>query len=416
MKPSNTIPSFDEKKHPRFFYGYVIIIVSFFIMAVTFGINYCFGVFFKPLILEFGWPRGVTSGAYSVMTCIAGILSIFAGRLSDRFGPRIMGIAVGLFLGMGFILLSRISSLWHFYLIHSLLLSAGNGACWAGLIPPIPRWFIAKRGLMTGFVVSGIGFGVLFLPPLAQWIISNYHWRKAYVIIGAFTLVFITAISWFLRRDPYEMGCIPYGDSGESVENGPPEEDGFSFNEAVRTTPFALICVLYFCYGYCLHTFMVHLVPYAIDIGVSPKSAAGVLAIIGIASLANRVLIAGASDRIGVKVSLIIGFSILFVSQLCIQSVETLWMLYLFGILFGTAYGGIMSMQALVVADFFGLRAIGFIFGTVTFFYTLGGATGPFFSGHLFDFLHSYKPAFGITAGLSILSLITAICLKPHSR
>lgn len=416
MKPSSTTSSFDEKNHPRFFYGYVIIIVSFFIMAVTFGINYCFGVFFKPLILEFGWPRGVTSGAYSVMTCIAGILSIFSGRLSDRFGPRIMGIAVGLFLGMGFILLSRISSLWHFYLIHSLLLSAGNGACWAGLIPPIARWFIAKRGLMTGFVVSGIGFGVLFLPPLAQWIISNYHWRKAYVIIGTFTLVFIIAISWFLRRDPYEMGCIAYGESRESAENGPPEEDGFSFKEAVRTTPFALICVLYFCYGYCLHTFMIHLVPYSIDIGVSAKSAAGVLAIIGIASLANRVLIAGASDRIGVKASLIIGFSILFASQVCIQSVETLWMLYLFGILFGTAYGGIMSMQALVVADFFGLRAIGFIFGTVTFFYTLGGATGPLLSGCLFDFLHSYKPAFVITTGLSILSLITAICLKPHNK
>ena len=91
-------------------------------------------------------------------------------------------------------------------------------------------------------------------------------------------------------------------------------------------------------------------------------------------------------------------------------------MLYLFGILFGTAYGGIMSMQALVVADFFGLRAIGFIFGTVTFFYTLGGATGPLLSGYLFDFLNSYKPAFGITTGLSILSLITAICLKPHNK
>ena len=115
-----------------FFYGYVIVFSCFVIMVLTFGINYSFGIFFKPLLNEFGWTRAATSAAYSLSLVVSGLLGIFAGRLGDSFGPRIIGILTGALLCAGLLLLSRIQNLWQFYLFYSVIVAAGIGGCWPG--------------------------------------------------------------------------------------------------------------------------------------------------------------------------------------------------------------------------------------------------------------------------------------------
>jgi len=384
-----------KNEKSRFFYGYVIVSISFVIMTMTFGINYSFGVFFQPLIGEFGWTRGVTSGAYSVMTFIAGFLGIFAGSLNDKFGPKIIGITAGLSLGIGFLLLSRINAIWHFYLIHSLILPVGIGSCWPGLVPSVARWFTVKRGLMTGIVASGIGFGILAIPPLAGWIISHYDWRKAYMIIGILTLVVPVSLAQFLKRDPAQIGQFPYG------------EDGLTRREKSQ-----VLCGIYFCYGYCLHTVMIHIVPHAVDMGIPTASAAGILAIIGGTSIPSRILIAGASDKIGVKPSLIMALFMLVISLFWAQSARKMWMLYLFGALFGTAYGGVISLQALAVAELFGLQSVGVILGAITFTYAIGAAVGPVISGYLFDIMKSYNPVFWVAAALALVAFVLSLFIK----
>ena len=92
MSEQKGLPS-TESVRPRFFYGYVIVSAALVIMALSFGINYSFGVFFKPLLAEFGWTRAVTAAAYSLMTLVSGFMGIFAGKLSDNFGARVVGIA-----------------------------------------------------------------------------------------------------------------------------------------------------------------------------------------------------------------------------------------------------------------------------------------------------------------------------------
>ena len=385
-------------------------------MMMAFGINYSFGVFFQPLIAEFGWTRGVTSGAYSIMTFIAGFLGIFAGRLSDKFGSKIIGIVAGLSLGIGFLLLSRINAIWHFYLIHSLILAVGIGSCWPGLVPSIARWFTARRGLMTGIVASGIGFGTLAIPPLADWIISTYDWRTAYMIIGILTLVLLLLFAQFLIRDPAQIGQSPYGEESLTRINISQEIGGMYFKQAISTGHFALLCAIYFCYGYCLHTVMVHIVPHAIDMGIPTASAAGILAIIGGTSIASRILFAGASDKIGVKPSLIMALFMLVISLFWVLSARKMWMLYLFGALFGTAYGGVMSLQALAVAELFGLRAVGVILGTVAFAYTIGAAIGPVISGYMFDIINSYSPVFWVATALAAVAFVLSLLIQMPAK
>ena len=94
-----------KNKKPKFFYGYFMVLAAFLTMVLTWGTMYSFGVFFKPLIAEFGWTRAETSGAYSLYYLLHGLFYIFTGRVNDRFGPRIIVTACGLVLGLGYLLM-----------------------------------------------------------------------------------------------------------------------------------------------------------------------------------------------------------------------------------------------------------------------------------------------------------------------
>ena len=399
-----------------FYYGYVIVFASFIVMTMTFGIHYSFGVFFKPLMTEFGWTRAETSAAYSIMTLFSGLFGILAGRIGDFFGPRIIGTFAGVFLCVGFLLLSLANQLWHFYLFYGLVMAAGVGGCWPGLMPAVAKWFTRRRGLMSGIVASGIGFGTIIIPSLAEWLISNYDWRTAYIIIGCFTLILVIGVSQFLKGSPKKIG-EPADCEGDRDKGHPyPEITGHKFSEASRSRPFWLLCGVYYCYGYCLHTIMVHIAPWAQDLGISAGKSAIILAIIGATSVISRIIIGGASDKFGLKPSLIIGLIFMIISLLWVQIAQVPWMFYLFGILFGIAYGGIIALLVLAAAELFGLHSMGVILGTITFAYTLGGATGPIVSGYLFDLLGSYRPAFFIAAFVAIVSISFALVLKLPGR
>ncbi len=404
-----------ENKKPKFFYGYVVVFASFIVMTMVFGANYSFGIFFKPLIADFGWTKALTSGAYSLSTFVSGIFGIFAGNLSDRFGPKIVGIISGFFMGLGFLLMSQISSAWwHLYLIYGLLIPVGLGGSWPGLTPVIARWFILRRGLMTGIVSAGSSFGTLSVPLLASWIISSYDYRISYVTIGIITLSLIIAASSFLKHNPGQVGQFPYGKDKIKQINSHSESGGIIFKEAIHTSQFALLCVIYIFYGYSLHTTLVHIVPHAIEIGIPEIQASTILTSIGAFSIISRISVGWLSDKIGIKPSLIIGLGILVIAYLWLQLSTELWMFYVFGLFFGFAYGGVMSLQVLAASEIFGLRSLGVITGAIACSYTTGSAIGPLVTGYTFDVMGGYNLAFWIATAVALVSFVTTVFVKTH--
>lgn len=389
-------PASFSPPRPTFFYGYVIVFVSTVVMTMTFGVNYSFGIFFTPLRAEFGWTKVVTSIAYSVLTFLAGFLGIFAGRFTDRFSAKMVSLCGGCFLGLGCILLSRITAAWQFYLIYGLVVSAGIGGVWPSLTATVPKWFLRGRGLMIGIVASGTGIGTMIVPPLASRLISGYGWRSAYVILGVFTLVFVVVAALFMRRDPHQMGQLLYGGGeGEQRRNGQVARD-LSYREMAHDRHMRMVCFIYFCFGFSLHTVMVHIVPYAIENGIPPETAAGLMAVAGGASVLSKLVVGAVSDRIGVRWSLAYNFILLMAALLWLQATGSLSALRAFAFAFGFAYGGIMALQSVLSADLFGLSSLGLILGSVTFIYTIGSAVGPLLSSYLFDVTRSYRIAFFI--------------------
>jgi len=400
-------------KEPRFYYGYIVIFAGWTILLLAYGINYSFGVFFKPLIGEFGWPRAVTSAAYSITTIVAGFFGIIAGKLGDKYGPRIVCAVSGAILGIGIAMISQVHAVWQFYVVYGLIIAAGLGGYWPVLVPMVSRWFVARKGLMTGVLASGVAFGTMLMPPLISSIISATDWRTAYIIVGGGALVLIIIVSLLIKRNPAPTGQVSHSLDKPVGKSNIASAEGLSFSEAVRTRQFAVMCIIYFCFGFCLHSIMIHLVPHATDVGISPEIAAGVLSTIGLVKLVSNYSIGGISDRLGVRPTLVLSFALMFIALCWMQVASKTWMFYLFSVIFGLGYGGVITLQALMMTELFGMRSPGVILGTITFAHNIGGSAGPYILGLLFDITGDYTLAFWITAFLAAIGSIRSITLKP---
>ena len=213
---------------PKLFYGYVIALASFIILVLVMGGLDSFGVFFEPVLVDFDWTRAMTSGAFSLALIIGGVLSMGTGRLNDRFGPRLVLTASGLFSGLGFLLMSQIGAIWQLYLFFGVMIGIAVSGAVVSVLSMIARWFVKRRGMMTGFAMAGTGAGSIIMPLLISWLISSYDWRTSFLVVGIISLIVIIIVAQFTRRDPQSKGLLPDGEIEVELENLKLEVTGLS--------------------------------------------------------------------------------------------------------------------------------------------------------------------------------------------
>lgn len=399
----------------QIFYGHVVVAAAALILMVIWAVYYSFGVFFKPILSEFGWTRAMTSGAFSLSSITMGVTGIVIGWVNDRFGPRLVMSISGVLLGIGYILMSQISAPWQIYLFYGVIVGAGMVGGFVPIMSTLARWFVKRRGMMTGIVSAGIGVGAVIGPPLANRLISTYGWRLSYIILGSILLAVVVLLSQLLKRDPSVVEQVADGQNQGNQIDLTPGSEGFSLGEALYTIPFWLFFVMIFCFGSCIFSIMVHIAAHSNELGISPAGAAKILATLGGASIAGKLLLGKLSDIIGSRNVFIFSFLLMAVSLFWLTSAKMAWELYCFAGIFGFAYGGCVTVESPMVAFLFGLRSHGSILGVVAFGFTIGGAFGPWLTGHIFDVTHSYQAAFLGCAILSFFGLILTTALRPKT-
>jgi len=397
---------------PKFFYGYVIVAAALSMSIVMWGARHSFGVFFAPVLDEFGWTRAATSGGFSLTWVFTGLLSIAVGRLNDKFGPRMIMTVAGFLLGLGYLLMSQLSSIWQLYLFYGVI-SIAMSAALVPTLSTVARWFVKMRAFMTGIVLSGSGIALTVIVPAANQAILDYGWRTAYIIVGSVAMVVVIIAAQFLRRDPYQVGKLPYGCDGTSAVTSGAQTYGLFFKEALRTNQVWLISLVYFCAYFVYNLFVVHMVIYATGQGISSVRAVGIMAFLGVAGIAGRTIMGILADRIGNKQAMVLSAGLMMLALFWLLVAKDLWMLFLFGVAFGFGHGGIATMESPIVANVFGIRSHGVILGLVFFSDTVGGAIGPFLAGYIFDVTNSYRLAFLICAILGVINLVAILLIRP---
>jgi predicted MFS family arabinose efflux permease len=289
----------------------------------------------------------------------------------------------------------------------------GIGGTDVVLLSTIARWFVRLRGRMSGLLKVGTGVGMLVMPLFTNWLITAFGWRTGLSVVGIIALVLFIGLSQLLERDPGSRGLRPDGDGRISVEVGHNTETGFTLSQALKSIQLWLICTAYFLLLSCALTVLLHIVPYAIDLGIARSDATRVLATIGGLSIAGRFVMGFSSDRIGSKWALAICYGFLCVSLGWLLMADRLWMLLVFAVVYGFAHGGFFAVMSPLIADFFGTASHGAIFGVMIFVSTIGGAIGPLLAGYAFDVTGSYHVVFLALPVVSAVGLGATLMLRP---
>lgn len=410
---------------PRFFYGWVIVAAGFLTDMGAFGISwYSFGVFFKPMLTEFGWARASTAFALTFYSIMYGVLGVIMGRLTDRYGPRVTVFIGGLSMGLGLVLSSQIHAIWQLYLF-TFLQGVGLGSIMVPVASTVSRWFVARRGFALALTVSGTAVGNIIMPPLANFFILGWGWRRSYLVMGLLCWAVVLSAALLLRRDPQTMGLQPYGmpqtggaPAGAQVGGQKAQHDeGFAVSEVLRTPTFWMLFFLYLAWGTAFVMPLIHIAAYATDLGFSASVGALTLSLIGVGSLIGRVGMGMFADKLGIKRGLVLTLMLQIVFMLAFAVSRNVPALYATGFFYGLALGCCIPFIMMATPALFGVTAAGAIFGVAYFGSCFGQAIGPPLAGYVFDVTGGYARAFMIGAGILLVGAILALLLRsPQKR
>jgi len=400
----------------RFFYGWVVVGISTVMMAITYGLMYSYGVFFKPLAEYFNWDRATVSAIYSASLIIRGAISIGTGWLADRYGAARLMAFCGFMIGLGLILSGQVRELWQLFITYAIIEAIGLSGTFGIATAITSRWFTKNRGLALGIVSCGTGLGTLIIVPGAERLIAATDWSKAFIIIGMIAGIIMISASFFLKPPP----------AGQSVKNlivlktehaqDPSENINMPFAAAIRSPRMILLISVFILIFFCTQLVIVHLVNNATDRGISPFVAASLISIIGLVGIAGRLTMGIGADKLGIYNTLILCSSLLALALILLIFTNSLWTFYLFAAAFGFAYGGEVPLIPLFISHFFGIRSMAALMGFLLFISNIGGALGPWVGGKIYDLTGSYRIAFLIGAIAGIILLLMSIVLKKFAR
>ena len=391
---------------PRYLVVFGACVTQFTIVGLLFSI----GLFFNVLEEELGWSRTLLSGSTSLAVLVMGVMAFFAGRLSDRYGPTAVLGATGLLYGIGFGLISVVDEPWQLVTLFGIFIGLGLSTHDVVTLSTIARWFERRRGAMTGVVKVGTATGQMALPPLTALLMAGLGWRNAVLALGAGAAVLLLAAALSMQRPPESRS--PDRPLSERRSPGPSARAGVpGLAEVRRSRAFWTLCATQFLFFPSLVTVPLHVAVHGMDLGMTHATAATLLTVIGGASIVGRLTIGASVDRIGGRNAYVLCFVPLLIGLLALLAAGTPWLLFPAVAVYGFAHGGFFTVVSPTVAELFGIRAHGAIFGGVLFFGTIGAAIGPIVAGRVFDVTGSYAWAFTGLAVMGVFGLALAASL-----
>ena len=393
---------------------WLMIVAVWLTLGVAFGLMFSFSVFLVPLLDEFGWSRGLAAGAFSLSAVMQGLLSPPIGALVDRVGPRRVILGGVVVLGLSCVLASRITTIGHLYLTTGVLTAIGVCAAgWIAVAALLAQWFASRQATMMGITFSGMGVGVLAIGPLAQWLISTYGWRDAYLVLGLGTLAFLVPLGALgVREAPHAAPRL------RAHDRPPGADDGVRLRAALSMRAFWALFFAYLCTPLAVFTIVTHQVAFAVDHGFPKMFVASIFGLTGFMSIVGRIVFGFAADRIGRAMSATISYACTAVGTLALLSIEHLphaAALYVYALLFGLGFGARGPIITAIAAEIFPGRRFGVIYGFLSVGNGLGGAVGPWFAGALFDVTGSYRVPFLIATVFCVLGSVCFWLAQPRA-
>jgi MFS family permease len=398
-------------------YAWVVLAALVVVMLLGSGLRAVFGVFIKPMETTFGWDRAALSGAAALSLLLLGAAGPFVGWLADHWGPRRVIMLSVILLGIGTILTSQVTALWHVYVTAGVLMALGSGGVGMSTAATVAaRWFEGRRGLVMGMIGGAMSAGQLVIVPLAVVFTLTFGWRQSFIWLGI--LLFVIAVPLtllFIRNDPAEKGLRAFG-AGQAIAPGgmpAPPEGRTSIGDAIHVPAFWLLAGSFFVCGYTSNGLVLtHLVPHAAEHGFSEMHAAQALGVMGAMNILGTVLSGWICDRFGRKGPLAFYYGVRGLSLLFLLYVWNVPSLHIFAAIFGLNYITTVPPTTTLTANIFGRYSVGALSGWIFFAHQAGAALGAAVGGWIFSATGSYTWAFTSAALMAFLAVPMALAIR----
>ena len=387
---------------------------------------YSYGVFLPTMCNEYGWSRAIVGGGLSIALLAFGLPSPLIGASIARFGPRANIIFGNLLVAVGLAGMSITTKVWQTYLFYGIMVGLGSGfGLYLTCTTLVNNWFIRKRSLGMGLVISAGGLGGFTFPPLVTWLISNIGLQMAWLALAVIQLICTVLIGGLLlvRNRPEDMGQAPDGifcTNSNEIE----EETGhtsrvyqssmdWKARQAVRKPTTWLIATLCAANFLAISTVTAHQVAYLRDMGFSPIIAAMALSLIPGMSILGRFGFGLLGVRFEVRHLAIVSFITQVTALIILLTTKTLLLIYIYAMLFGISYGALVVALPIFIGAYYGRAHYAQILGLIFPLAIIAEAVGPIIAGAINDVMGTYTPAFAIITIFSTVGLVCAVFAYP---
>jgi MFS family permease len=381
------------------FYGWVIVASTFLIALVTVGSRSAFGVFVVPMSEEFGWSRSTISLAAALGFLVNGLGQPFVGQLFDTLGGRKVILASLAMFGITTVLLAMTFHIVFLIVVFGVLMSiAWSGTSLTTTRALLSRWFQRRRATVLSLSTAGASAGGLLLVPLAMYVLQQTDWRMTWVTLGVLVLLVAWPLAWFfLKDDPTDLGLWPDGEQPSADSSqvnptraaaGPLQAD--SWRAALRSWPFWQLSGAYCVCGFTTAILTTHFIPYAIDRGFSPATAATALGVMNGLNVVGVIVMGMLADRWGRKNLLALVYAGRGGAYALLLLAPDPWGLWGFAAIAGFSYWATAPLTTALTADVYGLKTLGTLSGLTFLIHQVGGAASIQFAGLMRDMAGSY--------------------------
>ncbi|WP_051167336.1 MFS transporter [Actinoplanes sp. N902-109] len=408
-----------RRLHP----AWLVAAVAFVALIGAAGFRATPSVMLQPLHDEFGWSRGTISAAVSVNLLLYGLTAPFAAALMEKFGMRRV-VAVALLLvslGSGLTVFMRAS--WQLILCWGVLVGLGTGSMALGFVAIVTgRWFVHRRGLVTGILTAGGATGQLIFLPLLARITGSHGWRSAALLVASAALAVVPLVWWRLRDHPSHLGVTAYGGVGAdpiASPGGAVRNALGALRQASRTRPFWLLAGGFAICGATTNGLVgTHFIPAAHDHGMGETTAASLLALVGVFDIAGTIASGWLTDRVDSRLLLgayygLRGLSLLVLPSLFAATAHPSMLVFI--LFYGLDWVATVPPTVALCREYFGARGA-VVFGWVFASHQFGAAIAASAAGLVRDRLGDYDMAWYGAGALAILASMLSLMLLAGRR
>lgn len=418
----------ESVRRPPIYYGYWLIGAAFIAQFVSVGTqNYVVGPFMTPMIDELGWTRAEFTIPRALGQFFSAFVGFLIGSYVDRYGGKAIMLIGVILLSVSLVGLGRVETLWQWVVLNGLVLTIGSAMIGSLVVNvTLAKWFVELRGRAVAVSAMGVSFAGVLLTPLMTWVIDEWGWRIAWQVLAVGSATLVVPVALLMRRAPEDHGLHPDGKTDRQVAAGEAGRAAMDYAtsltrpQALRTSAFYLLVAAFGMFGLTIGVMLLQTVPFMTDAGYGRTTAALMITVASVPAMLSKPLWGYLIDKLNPKRLAATG-AVLTGSAMIVIVVSVAMrsdpFIYVGFFVLGCGWGGMIPLQEVIWAAFFGRRYLGAVRSMALPFSLIIGAGAPLAVSYYYDVVGDYDGAFLTVAAMNLIAAALLLLLPdPYRR